>query len=159
MAEVVELHTVLEVLRTAEEAGHMAGVEERVHCNVVVGIEVVEVRRKVAVGVVDTPVAVGMDYEVAAHRVAAAVEGIPGYTVLVEALVEALVEGIVRTLEVRGSRHNPAAEGILEAGIGLVEAVGILLRIMSRKQSIRQAWLTRWRSAIVRWITTLMRRV
>lgn len=133
MVEVVELHTELEVLRTAEGAGHMAGVGEVVLRTAVVGIDPVEVRRKVAVGVVDTPVAVGMDYEVAVHRVVAAVEGILGYTVLGEDILPA-----VHTLAAPGSRHNPAAEGILEAGIGLVEAVGILLRIMSRKQSIRQ---------------------
>ena len=141
MVEVVELHMVLEVLRTAEGAGHMAGIGEVVLRTAVVGIDSVEVRRKVAVGVVDTPVAVGMDYEVAAHRVAAAVEGIPGYIALAEALVEALGEDIlpvVHILEVRGSRHNPAAEGILEGGIGLVEGVGILLRAMSRTKSIRQ---------------------
>ena len=153
MVEVVELHTALEVLRTAEEAGHMAGVGE-VHRTAVVGIDPVEVPRKVAVGVGDIPVAVDMGCEIAVHKVAAAVEGIPDYIALGEGILP-----VVHTLEARGSRRNPAAEGTLEAGIGPVEAVGILLPIMSRKQSIRQTQLTRWRSSIVRWITALMGRV
>lgn len=157
----VELHTALEALRTAEGAGHMEGVEE-VPRTAVVGIDPVEVRRKVAVGVEDIPVAVGMGYEVAVHKVAAAVEDILGYIALGEVLGEVLGEDIlpvVHILEARGSRHNPAAEGILEAGIGPAEAVGILLLIMSRKQSIRQTKLTRWRSSIVRWIAALVGRV
>ena len=149
----VELHTALEVLRTAEGAGHMAAVGEVPH-TAVVGIDPVEVHRKAAVGVEDIPVAVGMDYEVAVHRVAAAVEGILDYVALGEGILP-----VVHTLEAGGSRHNPAEEGNLEAGIGRVEAVDILLPIMSRKHSIRQTKLTRWRSSIVRWITALMRRV
>ena len=149
----VELHKALEVLRTAEGAGHMAGVGEVLH-TAVVGIDPVEVRRKVAVGVEDIPVAVGMGYEVAVHKVAAAVEDILGYIALAEGILP-----VVHTLEARGSRHNSAAEGILEAGIGPAEAVGILLLIMSRKQSMRQIKLTRWRSSIVRWITALVGKV
>ncbi len=149
----VELHTALEVLRIAEGAGHMAAVGE-VPRTAVVGIDPVEVHRKAAVGVEDIPVAVGMDYEAAVHKVAAAVEGILDYIVLGEGTLP-----VVHTLEARGSRHNPAEEGNLEAGIGPVEAVDILLPIMSRKRSMRQTKLTRWRSSIVRWITALMRRV
>ena len=161
----VELHTALEVPHTAEEAGHMAVVVEAPR-TAVVGIDLVEVHRRAVVGVEDTPVAVGMDYEVVVRKVAAAVEGIPvavgmDYEVVVHK-VAAAVEGIlpvVHTLEVPGSHHNPAEEDILEAGIGPVEVVGILLPIMSRKQSMRQTKLTRWRSSIVRWIATLMRRI
>ena len=146
----VELHTALEVLRTAEGSGHMAGVGE-VPRTAVVGIDLVEVRRKVAVVVGDIPVAVGMDYAVAVHKVTAAVEGSLGYIALAEGILP-----VVHTLEAWGSCHNPAAEGILEAGIGPAEAVGILLLIMSRKQSMRQTKLTRWRSSIVRWIAALV---
>ena len=157
----VELHTVLEVLRTAEGAGHMAAVAE-VPRTAVVGIDPGEVHRKAVVGVEDIPVAVGMDCEVAVgmdcevavHKVAAAVEGIPDYIALGEGILP-----VVHTLEARGSRHNPAEEGNPEAGIGPVEAVDILLSIMSRKHPLRQTKLTRWRSSIVRWIATLMRRV
>ena len=151
--EVMELHTALEVLRTAEEAGHMAAVGEVLR-TVVVGIDLVEVHRKAAVGVEDIPVAVGMDYGVAVHKVAAAVVGILDYIVLGEGILP-----VGHTLEARGSRRNPAEEGMLEAGIGLVEAVGILLPMMSMMQSMRKAKLTRWRSSIVRWITALMGRV
>ena len=155
----------LEVPHTAEEAGHMAAVVE-VPRTAVVGIDLVEVHRKAAVGVEDIPVAVGMDYEVVVRKAAVGVEDSPvavgmDYEVVVRK-VAAAVEGIlpvVHILEVGGSRHNPAEEDILEAGIGPVEVVGILLPIMSRKQSMRQTKLTRWRSSIVRWITTLMRRV
>ena len=130
-----------------------------------VGIDRVEVHHKAAVEVEDIPVAVGMDYEVVVHKVAAAVEGILGYIVLEEGILP-----VVHTLGVVGSRHNPAEEAdhmaaVVEVprtavvGIGPVEAVGILLPIMSRKQSMRRTKLTRWRSSIVRWITTLMRRV
>ena len=143
----------LEVLRTAEGAGHMAAVGE-VHRTAVAGIDPVEVQRKAAVGVEDIPVAVGMDYELAVHKVAAAMEGILDYIALGEGILP-----VVRTLEARGSRHNRAEEGILEAGIGPVEAVDILLPFMSRKHSIRQTKLTRWRSSIVWWITALMRQV
>ena len=149
----VELHTVLEVLRTAEGAGHMAAVAE-VPRTAVVGIDPGEVHRKAVVGVEDIPVAVGMDCEVAVHKVAAAVEGIPDYIALGEGILP-----VVHTLEARGSRHNPAEEGNPVAGIGPVEAVDILLSIMSRKHPLRQTKLTRWRSSIVRWIATLMRRV
>lgn len=149
----VELHTVLEVLRTAEGAGHMAAVAE-VPRTAVVGIDPGEVHRKAVVGVEDIPVAVGMDCEVAVHKVAAAVEGIPDYIALGEGILP-----VVHTLEARGSRHNPAEEGNPEAGIGPVEAVDILLSIMSRKHPLRQTKLTRWRSSIVRWIASLMRRV
>lgn len=151
--EAVELHTAPEVLHTAEEAGHMAGAGE-VPRIAVVDIDPVEVRRKVAVGVEDIPVAVGMDYEVAVHKVAAAVEDILGYIALAEGILP-----VVHILEAPASRHNPAGEGILEVGIGPAEAVDILLPIMSRKQSMRQTELTRWRSSIVRWITALMGRV
>lgn len=116
----VELHTALEVLRTAEGAGHMAAVVEAPR-TAVVGIDLGEVHRKVAVGVEDIPVAVGMDYEVAVHKAAAAVEDILDDIVLGEDILP-----VVHTLEARGSRHNPAEEGNLEAGIGLVEAVDIL---------------------------------
>ncbi len=149
----VELHTALEVLRTAEEAGRMAAVGEVLR-TAVVGIDPVEVHRKAAAGVEDIPVAVGMDYGVAVHKVAAAVEGILGYIALGEDILP-----VGHTLEARGSRHNPAEEGILEAGIGLVEAVGILLPMMSTMRSMRQKKLTRWRSSIVRWMTALMGRV
>ena len=127
----VELHTALEVLHTAEEAGHMGAVVE-VPRTAVVGIDPVEVHRKAAVGVEDIPVAVGMDYEVVVHKVAAVVEGILGYIGLGEDILP-----VVHTLEVAGSRHNPAEEDIREAGIGPVEVVGILLPIVSRKQSMR----------------------
>ena len=151
--EAAELHTALEVLRTAEEADHMAGVGE-VGRTAVVGIDPVEVRRKVAVGVGDSPVVAGMGYGVAVHKVAAAAEDNLGYTALAEGILP-----VVHTLEAPESRHNPAAEGILEAGIGLAEAVGILLPIMSRKQLMQQKKLTRRRSSIVRWITALIGRV
>ena len=143
----------LEVLRTAEAAGHMAPVV-KVSRTAVVGIDPGEVHRKAAVGVEDIPVAVGMDCEAAVHKVAAAVEGILDYIALGEGILL-----VVHTLEARGSRHNPAGEGILEVGIGPVEAVDILLPIMSRKHPLRQSKLTRWRSSIVRWITALMGRI
>lgn len=146
----MELHTALEGLRIAEGAGHMAVVVE-VPRTAVVGIDPGEMHRKAAVEVEDIPVAVGMDYEVAVHKVAAAVEGILDYIALGDGTLP-----VVHILEARGSRHNPAEEGNLEADIGLVEAVDILLPTMSRKQSIRLTKLTRWRSSIVRWITALI---